>query len=73
MNHDTDYFFYRNKIYDPEVESPNGMLVDADEYIEPENEKDDVAVISPDDGDMPGLPRADDCMPISSTSAPCGH
>ena len=45
------------------------MLVDPDEYVigPPESEKDDLAVINPDDlngedaEQLPGLPLADDC------------
>jgi len=40
------------------------MLVDSDDIlVDTENEKDDVAIINPDsDPELPGLPRADDCM-----------
>jgi hypothetical protein len=40
------------------------MLVDSDDIlVDTENEKDDVAIINPDsDAELPGLPRADDCM-----------
>ncbi len=55
---------------DSEIQSPNDMLVDPDEYVvePPENEKDDLAVINPDDlsndnyDQLPSLPMADDCM-----------
>ena len=48
------------------------MLVDPDEYVigPPENEKDDLAVINPDElnnddvEQLPSLPLADDCMYI---------
>ena len=55
------------KSYDADILSPNDMLVDPDEYVvePPENEKDDVAIINPDqlgsDVELPDLPRADDC------------
>lgn len=60
----SDYYSYSWQSYDPEIESPNDMIVDPDEFVvEPESERDDVAIINPDqDGDQAGLPRADDCM-----------
>jgi hypothetical protein len=58
------------QIYNAEMESPNDMIMDQDEYVteQPENEKDedDVALINPDqlgsDVDLLEKPRADDCM-----------
>lgn len=53
---------------DSEVHSPNEMMVDPDEYVveAPETEKDDVAIINPDqlngDTDETSELRADDCM-----------
>lgn len=52
---------------DAEIHSPNEMMVDPDDYVVelPQNEKDDVAIINPDqlDGmdDVVTRPRADDC------------
>lgn len=50
------------------VQSPNGMLVDPDEFVvePPEDEKDDIAIIDPDQLNngvetVPKRPRADDC------------
>jgi hypothetical protein len=49
------------------MESPNDMMVDPAEYVDQEDldEKDDVAIINPDqlgsDGDLPDKPRADNC------------
>ena len=67
----SDYLSYSGQSYDPEIESPNDMIVDPDDFVvEPENEKDDVAIINPDqDGDLAGLPRADDCMSIILSGA----
>lgn len=46
------------------VESPNGMQLDHDEVIvEPENEKDDTAIIDP-DSELENVPRANDCMSV---------
>jgi hypothetical protein len=58
-----------NQSLDSEIHSPNDMLVDPDEYVveAPESEKDDVAIIGPEqlNGDNveqpPELPTADDC------------
>jgi len=55
---------------DSEIQSPNDMLVDPDEHVigPPESEKDNLAVINPDELNndevdlMPGLPLADDCQ-----------
>lgn len=47
--------------YNAEMESPNDMLVDSDEFLnDAEGEKDDgdVAIINPDEAP----PRGDDCM-----------
>lgn len=61
--------------YDAEMESPNDMLVDPDEYVteQTENEKDDVAIINPDtldsDIEMPDKPRADDCVSTPSAAS----
>ena len=60
----------RYQSLDSETQSPNDMLVDPEEYVigPPESEKDDLAVINPDElnnedvDQMPGLPLADDCV-----------
>jgi hypothetical protein len=60
---------------DSETQSPNDMLVDPEEYVigPPESEKDDLAVINPDElnnddvDQMPGLPLADDCQSMRFT------
>ncbi len=52
------------------MQSPNDLQMDADEYVvePPESEKDDVAIINPDQlssesvEQLPDLPLADDCM-----------
>jgi hypothetical protein len=57
---------------DSETQSPNDMLVDPDEYVigPPESEKDDLAVINPDElnndeaDQIPGLPLANDCQSL---------
>lgn len=49
------------QIHNGDIESPNDMLVDSDEFVNgAETEKDDgdVAIIHPDEN----VPRADDCM-----------
>lgn len=57
-----------HQTFDAETMSPTGMQVDGDEYVidPPENERDGVAIINPDDDDaaeqIAGLPTADDCM-----------
>jgi hypothetical protein len=55
-----------DQTFDAETLSPTGMQVDGDEYViePPEDERDDVAIINPDDGaeQLAGLPTADDCM-----------
>lgn len=49
------------------VDSPNDMMVEPDEFlVEAEDEKDDIAIINPDQLDgsietLPKRPRADDC------------
>lgn len=50
--------------FNNDIESPNDMLVDSDDILaDAENEKDDLAIITPDsDVDQPSVPRADDCM-----------
>jgi hypothetical protein len=80
-----DYFAYaRNPNYYPtdsdqsynaDVESPNDMLVDSDDIlVDAENEKDDVAIITPDsDVDQPGAPRADDCTSTPWPPSPSGE
>jgi hypothetical protein len=61
--------------YDGDLESPNDMMVDPDDFVteQPENEKNDVAIINPDllgnDVDMVDKPRADNCASTSLT--PC--
>lgn len=54
---------FNRQSYDPELESPNDMIIDPEEFVvEPEVERDDVAIINPDqDADSSGVPRADDC------------
>lgn len=58
---------YQQQHYDGDIESPNDMMVDPADYVDPEelDEKDDVAIINPDqlgeNGDLPEKPRADDC------------
>ena len=67
---DSNYYYYQQQLYDGDIESPNDMMVDPAEYVDQEDldEKDDVAIINPDqlgsDGDLPEKPRADDCAPI---------
>lgn len=49
------------QIHNGDIDSPNDMLVDSDEFVNgAETEKDDgdVAIIHPDEN----IPRADDCM-----------
>ena len=60
---DADSICFTPQSYDTDLEPPN-MLVDSDDIlVDAENEKDDVAIINPDsDAELPGLPRADDCM-----------
>lgn len=68
----TKYSFLSPKAYDADMEASNEMLVDPDDYVteQPETEKDEVAIINPEqlenDVDMPDRVRADDCA--SSTS-----
>lgn len=58
-----------NQSLGSETQSPNDMLVDHDGFVigPPENEKDDLAVINPDElnnideEQLPTLPLADDC------------
>jgi hypothetical protein len=47
--------------FDADIQSPNDMIIDPDEYVveQPENEKEDIAIINPDE---PVQPPADDCM-----------
>lgn len=60
--------------YDGDLDSQNEMMVDPEEFVteQPEDEKGDVAIISPDqlgndvDIDMVDKPRADNCMFISA-------
>ncbi len=57
------YLFSDDQDYRQEIESPNDMLVDSDEFLnDADNEKDDgdVAIIDPDETG----PRANDCMCI---------
>jgi hypothetical protein len=55
------------KAYDADMEPSSEMLVDPDDYVteQPENDKDEVAIINPEqldnDLDMPDRIRADDC------------
>lgn len=64
---DAEYFSPRTQAYDADMESPNDLLVDPDDYVteQPESEKDEVAIINPEqldnDVDMSDRPRADDC------------
>lgn len=55
-----------DQTFDGEALSPTGMQVDGDEYViePPESERDDVAIINPDDDaeKVAGLPTADNCM-----------
>lgn len=57
--------FYSEQPYDGDIESPNDMMVDPAEYVDQEDldEKDDVAIINPDqlDGELADKPRADNC------------
>jgi hypothetical protein len=61
---------------DADMHSPNDMLVDPEEYVigPPENEKDELAVINPDELNnedtelSPGLPLADDCASLQITT-----
>jgi hypothetical protein len=54
------------------MDSSNEMLVDPDDYVteQPETEKDEVAIINPEqldaDVDMPDRIRADDCESSST-------
>lgn len=63
VDYDADY----DQNSDAEIHSPNEMMVDPDDYVVelPQNEKDDIAIINPDqlDGmdEIAALPRADDC------------
>ncbi len=61
---DTDYVAPKVQTYDGDMESPNDMIVDPDDYVGQEDldEKDDVAIINPDDADLVDRPRADDSM-----------
>ena len=65
-------YSYTQQHYDGDMESPNDMMVDPAEYVDQEelDEKDDVAIINPDqlgsDGDLPEKPRADNCTLIQS-------
>lgn len=59
--------------YDPEIHSPNEMVVDSsDDYVVPgENDKEPVAIINPEsldaDGDQPeNVTLATDCMLLPS-------
>lgn len=62
--------------YDTDMEPSSEMLVDPADYVteRPENEKDEVAIINPEqlenDVDMPDRIRADDCV-SPSTSGTC--
>jgi hypothetical protein len=63
------HLFECDQSLDSETQSQNDMLIDPDEFVigPPESEKDDLAVINPDElsnddvDQMPGLPLADDC------------
>lgn len=45
--------------FDADIQSPENMVVDPEEYVEPsDNEKDDIAIIDPDE---PRPTPADDC------------
>lgn len=63
--------------YDADMEPSNEMLVDPDDYVteQPESEKDEVAIINPEqldnDMDMPDRIRADDCAYSSPPPPPC--
>lgn len=49
----------RKQSIDADIQSPENMIVDPDEYVEPsDNEKDDIAIIDPDE---PRPTPADDC------------
>lgn len=69
--YEADFFDYDQSL-DSETQSPNDMLVDPGEYVigPPESEKDDLAVINPDElnnddvEQQPGLPLADDCSSL---------
>lgn len=51
--------------FNESIDSPNDMLVDSDDLlVDPENEKDDVAIINP-DSDVESSLRADDCRFLS--------
>jgi hypothetical protein len=64
----TNSLFFDGQDYDADLESPNDMMVDPEEFVpeQPESEKDNVAIIDPDhlgnDTEMADKPRADDCM-----------
>jgi hypothetical protein len=68
-HYDSNYSYHQQH-YDGDMEPPNDMMVDPAEYVEQEDleEKDDVAIINPDqlgsDGDLPEKLRADDCTSI---------
>jgi hypothetical protein len=63
--------------YDADMEPSSEMLVDPDDYVteQPENEKDEVAIINPEqlqnDVDMPDRIRADDCVSPPQAHADC--
>lgn len=65
--HYADSGFLETQSFDADIQSPNDMLIDPDEYvIEAPEEKDNVTIINPDqldnDGDLRNTLRADDCM-----------
>jgi hypothetical protein len=69
MNGLIAHFYKVDQSLEPEIHSPNEMLVDPDEFVigPPEGEKDNLAVINPEDlnnndaDQLPGLPLASDC------------
>jgi hypothetical protein len=65
-----DIIYSLHQSYNGDLESPNDMMVDSDDFVteQAENEKNDVAIINPDqlgsDVEMADKPRADDCAYI---------
>jgi len=74
-----DFGFLDGQAYEADLESPNDMLVDPDEYVteQPDNEKDDVAIINPDqlgsDVEMQDKLQADDCESLLFVAYQCRH
>jgi hypothetical protein len=61
----SDEYYCSPQSFDGDIESPSDMMVDPDDYIGQDDlsEKDDVAIINPDQlGNDVERIRADDCM-----------